>query len=424
MKNTFRLLLIAFVAIIATPRLARAQGLVTEEYFRQLGMPDQLATVTPPTPETEERYNFAVGPFRFNIAAGVGLEYNDNITLAEHSKQSDFILRPSLTLDGYWTLSEVNTLRFSLGISYAKYFNHSQFDTRGILVSPSSALALSVHAGNFIITIRDQFTYQEDPIQNPTLSNVSNYQRFENTAGIQVNWPASETVTVIAGYDHYNMWAFQNQYDQLTRTTESVYIRPSVAVSPSVTVGLDVSASFVKFDKAIQNDGNSYLVGPFAQITLTEATQAYIEAGYQLFEFDQTGSINDNSNSSSWYGRLQITNKLSEAITQRLSASKSAEVGYGTNFYDLYHVEYGAVWQMTPSMTLDPTVFWEHYQTSSDTTTTAESASRFGFALGLRYALTPTLTLGADYRFVLKDSNVPNSNYRQNVALLSLYYNF
>src|SRR5438067_743241 len=118
MKNTLRLLSLTLIALAATPRLTHAQGLVTEEYFRQLGMPDQLATVTAPPPEEEERYNFAVGPVRVNVAAGVGIEFNDNIMLSDRNKQSDFIFRPSLTLDGYWTLSDLNTLRFSLGVSY------------------------------------------------------------------------------------------------------------------------------------------------------------------------------------------------------------------------------------------------------------------------------------------------------------------
>ncbi len=427
MKHTIRLFVLTLIAFSATARLAQAQGLVTEEYFRQLGMPDQVATVAPPAADDEQKYNFAVGPLRFNVAAGVGFEFNDNVTLKDSGKESDFIFRPSLTLDGYWTLSELNTLRFSLGVSYAKYLEHSEFDTRGILLSPSSALAFSIHVGNFIITLRDQFSYQEDPLDNPVLSGVAIYRRFENTAGIQVDWPLSDTIRATFGYNHYNLFTFQQVFKQLDRSVDSVYIKPSVAISPSVTVGVDASASWVKFSAPIQNDGRNYLVGPFVEVNFSEATKAYVEAGYQLFEFDRPsgkGGVTDSRDSSSWYGRAEITNQTSEAITQRVMASKTAEVGFGSNYYELYHLEYGAAWRITPALTLDPTAFIEYYKTSDQNATFGEKAWRFGVAVGARYALSPSLTLGADYRFVLKNSNAPSSDYRQNVALLSLYYNF
>src|SRR5437588_2703920 len=243
MKNKLCLLSLTLAFLTGLSHTSRAQGLVTEEYFRQLGMPDQVATVLPPAPEEEERYNFAVGPMRFNVAAGVAIEYNDNITLAETEKESDFILRPSLTLDGYWKLTELNTLRLSLGVSYAKYFNHSEFDTRGILLSPSSELAFSIHVGNIVVTLRDHFSYQEDPLQNPVLSGIATYRRFENTAGIQVDWPATDTVKVTVGYNHYNLWTYQTQFEQLDRSVDSIYLKPSIAISPSVTVGVDASVS-------------------------------------------------------------------------------------------------------------------------------------------------------------------------------------
>ena len=63
---------IAFTALsagILSPRLLRAQ----DEYFRELGSPRQTAPVVQLNPQEEDKYNLAVGPVRFNVAAGVGL---------------------------------------------------------------------------------------------------------------------------------------------------------------------------------------------------------------------------------------------------------------------------------------------------------------------------------------------------------------
>ena len=68
-----------------------------------------------------------------------------------------------------------------------------------------------------------------------------------------------------------------------------------------------------------------------------------------------------------------------------------------------------------------PTFFYEHYKTSGSF---PEKANRYGALLGLRYILTPSVTMGLDYRFLLKDSNLKDSDYQQNLVLLSLFYNF
>src|SRR5579871_4525075 len=55
--------------------------------------PGQDLSVAEQTEETD-KYNFALGNFRFGIALGVGVEFNDNINLSDHNRESDFIFRP------------------------------------------------------------------------------------------------------------------------------------------------------------------------------------------------------------------------------------------------------------------------------------------------------------------------------------------
>ena len=142
MKYTLTGIFLATVCFVISPH-ARAQ----DDYFRDLESPREIAPVVQLNPEQDQHYNLAVGPLRFNVAAGVGLEYNDNINLSDHDRQSDFIFRPSLNVDSVWQLSEMNTLRFSMGVSYAKYFKHTEYDTRGVIFSPNSELAMTIMVG-------------------------------------------------------------------------------------------------------------------------------------------------------------------------------------------------------------------------------------------------------------------------------------
>jgi hypothetical protein len=406
----------ALSAGIFVPKLVLAQ----DEYFRELESPRQIAPVVQINPAEEDKYNLAVGPLRFNFAAGAGVEYNDNITLSDHDRKSDFIFRPSLSVESVWPLSDLNTLRFSLGVSYAKYFNHSEFDTRGVLLSPNSEIAATVHVGPVAFTLRDRFSYQEDPFDLPVLSNVSNYRRFENLAGIQADYDLNPSVHLTAGYDHHNLWTHDQAFEALDRSIDTVYVRPSVKVAPAVALGVDASVSWVNYTHDILNDGKSYLVGPFMDVALTENTRVYLEGGYQNFNFEDTGKITDNEDSNTYYVKSEIDNRLTDVFSQRLSFSKTTEAGFDTNFYELYHVEYAADWKLTPSLVVDPLAFYEHYKTSGG----GEKADRFGATLGLRYVLTPSITFGADYRFILKNSNLPDNDYYQNLVLLSVFYNF
>ena len=136
-----------------------------------------------------------------------GVEFNDNVNLSEYHRQSDIIIRPSLSVDAYMRLSDRNVLRFSLGVSYAFYLNHSEYNTDGLLFAPNSALEYTFGLGTTVlVSLRERFSYQEDIFNIPTLSNEAKYGRDENQAGIELQWDPTLELRAAAGYDHYNLW--------------------------------------------------------------------------------------------------------------------------------------------------------------------------------------------------------------------------
>jgi hypothetical protein len=416
-KTILLAILLASFGVLITPH-ARAQ----DDYFRDLESPREIAPVVQLNPQQDEHYNLAVGPLRFNVAAGVGIEFNDNINLSDHDRQSDIIFRPSLNIDTVWQLSDLNTLRFSMGLSYAKYFDHTQYDTRGVLFSPNSELAMTIMVGEVSITVRDRFSYQEDPYAIPTISNEAVFRRYENLAGIQADYDINAFSHITVGYNHYNLWAVEDPaFDETSHSIDTVYVRPSVKIAPTVTLGLDASYSYIQYDQDVFNNGSSVLAGPYIDWAVTDSTRFYVEGGYQDFISDGGGTIGNVSDNNSYYIKTEIDNRLSDYFNQRLSFSKTIEAGYTSQYYELWHLEYAADWKITPDLVLDPVLFYEHYRASGGET---DNGDRFGTDLGLRYTLTPSVTLGADYRFVLNNSDIPDSSYYQNLVLLSLFYNF
>ncbi len=391
--------------------------------------------------EEQEKYNFAIGPVRFSLAAGVGLEANDNIYLTEDDTESDFAVRPIVELDAVWRLSELNTLRFSLGVSYAKYFDHPNLDTDGLLISPGSELSLTFFVGSVQFTMRQRVSYQEDPTSSPQISNVATYDRWEYQGGLEMEWNINQQLDLVVGYDHYNLWA-KGDFDDQDRGIDTVYVRPGYQVNPALKLGLNTSYSYINFQSSSRADGDNVMVGPFLQYQFSEFTNFYVEGGYQDLNFDGTSNFTDetlnlfglsddeansvaqvldNEDSSSWYVRFELQNRPSDFFRHRLLGSKTAEIGFNSDFYDLYHIEYSAEWQISEKWDLTPTVFYEYYESSGND---GEKANRFGAALGLRLHLSDSITVGLDYRFLFKDSNLPGFNYTQNIGLLSVYYRF
>src|SRR5207253_1607623 len=147
-------------------------------------------------------YNLMTGAIKYRISATLGFEYNDNINLSENRPESDFIIHPQVTINALWPVTQLNTLRLDIGLGYAFYLDHSSQDTNGVLLTPGSQLALDVFVGDFRINFHDRFSLQQDPISELQLSNVVNYGRFENSAGVSVLWDLNKAVATL-GYDHY-----------------------------------------------------------------------------------------------------------------------------------------------------------------------------------------------------------------------------
>jgi hypothetical protein len=415
------------------------------EYSIRSGTPSALRKVKAPAAgEEDERYNMAIGPVRMSVAVGAGIEWNDNVFLSDDDRDSDFVFRPLANVDFMWPISEYNSLSFSVGASWAKYFDHSELDSGGLLISPTSNLTLSMQAGPFTITVRDRFSYQEDASGISTLSNVAKYERYENQAGIEIDWPINEKTFLTFGYDHYNLWTRGDEFSDQDRSIDTIFVRPSYQLTPAVRIGLFGSYSWVNFDSDTRSDTGAVLVGPFLDIQLSEYVTLYIEGGYQGMSFDGTSTFDgdfqaglsrdfrrlskeeqedfeDNSDANSWYAKVQLTHTPNDIFEHGIIFTKTAELGFGSNFYDIYHLEYGATYKGIKDTEISPLLFGEYYETSGNF---PEEAWRYGAAIAIRHHFSNSFTVGLDYRFLLKDSNIEDADYYQNLVFLSAYYRF
>jgi len=295
-------------------------------------------------------YNLLVGPVRFRLGASIGVEYNDNINYAEDGfAEEDVIIHPQVTLDAIWPVSQINTLRLDIGLSYAIYLDHSEADTNGLLVAPGSQIAFDFFIGDFRINIHDRLSVQQDPIAQFAVSNTRDYGRLENYAGLSVLWDLNQ-ILLTFGYDHYNYVSTTSQFDYLNRQAEQVSGSASYRVTDTFTLGTEGAAVFTSYDNQdVLSDSTTYSAGGFGEIQLTKNLRVRVAGGYQWMDFDRNFVVGmfpfiffapDKKHVNDFYANGVITHQINFAISQSISAGHENQLGINSNAITLNYVRY------------------------------------------------------------------------------------
>ncbi|PYK43364.1 MAG: hypothetical protein DME46_07820 [Verrucomicrobia bacterium] len=366
-------------------------------------------------------YNLMTGAIKYRISATLGFEYNDNVNLSENRPESDFIIHPQVTINALWPVTQLNTLRLDLGLGYAFYLDHSGQDTKGVLLAPGSQLALDVFVGDFRINFHDRFSLQQDPISELQVSNVIDYGRFENSAGVSVLWDLNKAVATL-GYDHYLYISTNSDFDYLNRNAEALV--GSLAFTLSNTTGVGLESSFVHtyYDQNVLNDSNAVTAGAFLETQLTNYMKVRVAGGYQMINFDNTGSVFDSKDARDYYANILISHRLNAYITQTLAAGHESQLGVNSNFITLNYIRHTVTWNIIRNTLLSTEVFFEDANDSGGFID--EHLQRYGGAITIGYQLTPHVTLGLRYQFTEKDSDVPFRDYTQNRISFDGTYSF
>jgi hypothetical protein len=398
-------------------------------------------------------YNLQLGPMKVRFSATLGLEYNDNINVSDDASAffpsatgpilirteqlSDFIIRPQVNVNLLWPITQLNTFKLDLGLGYAFYMDHSNYNTDTLLLSPGSQLAFDIFVGDFRINFHDRFSLEQDPVSEISLSNVADYGRFQNTAGISVLWDLNAAVVTV-GYDHYNYISTVDTFDYLDRAAEMV--TGSIAFTPSATTSVGLEGAFVDtyYDQNVLNDSMTYSAGLFFETQITSFLKLRVAGGYQSIDFDNTGVVNDSQNSEDYYLNGLLSHRVNSVLTHSLSAGHENQLGVNSNFTTLNYVRHTANWNVLYHTLLSTELFYEDAEDSGGLGPNtgllpgvplfnpfiAEHIHRFGGALSLGYQLTPHVTLGFRYQYIKKDSDLPLRDYTQNRVSVDGTYSF
>lgn len=366
-------------------------------------------------------YNLLLGPVRFRFSITTGVEYNDNINLSETNQQSDIIIRPQFNLSALWPVTQLNTLKLDLGLGYGFYLDHPNANTNGILIQPGSQLAFDIFIQDFRINIHDRFSLQQDPVSQLQLSNVVDYGRFENTAGVSVLWDLNKAVLTF-GYDHYTYVSTTDTFSYLDRHAEILGFSAYFAFTSTTGGGIESAAVYNYYDQGFLNDSVTYSIGPFVETQITNYLKLRVAAGYQFINFDSGGAVTDTSDANDFYANFLLSHRINAAIFQTLSAGHESQLGVNSNFVALNYVRHTATWNIINGVLLGTELFFEDGDDSGGLF--SEHIQRYGGAVTLGYQLTPHVTLGLRYQYTQKESDQPLRDYQQNRVSFDCTYSF
>ena len=389
-------------------------------------------------------YNLELGPVLLNVGASLNGGYNSNVSLAKSSPQGSGYATPAANLSFLWPLTDLNTLKFSVGVGYAYYFDVPETQSPGgLFVSPNSALQGTFYVGDFRFTPYDQFSLQNDPTQAGELSNVSRFNIFQNSAGVKVDWDLADLV-ITPGFDWFNLWSNQTSNQNLDRRTLTPSLAMTYYITKTLITGLEGVAAITAYSQdqaqAIsdpnnpgqsttvygQNNNNIYQVGPFVNWQLSEYITVTGRGGRIWGEF--TGSNTPENaaggNPSTWYLNLGWSHRLNEYLNYQLTASRSTQLSalVGSNFVQVWNFGAGLNWNIIDQLTLTTPLSANLGQVSGNLY--PEKYQQYQGGIGLGYKITERLGSTVNFNYILKNSDLPNSSYQQWNATLGFTYDF
>ena len=412
--------------------------------------------------------------------------YNDNVTTVPEGvpdrfdptvigPRDDFILSLGADVGINWQLTDNNTIGVVLGTKYEDYADLDYLDSRRttFTINPDSTVDFTILVDPFEFRVYDKFGYSVsgtnaalvEPVSDDQGSvdnggdipivrgraisvQVDRYAAWTNEMGIEglaVLNPLEWTV----GVRYYQLMPDDNnngeqvaqipgeenplQTDRWEFTRRDELIIDSQLYYP---LGRDNGAGIFgkytdnNYTREVLADSTGWQAGAVVDWTLGERTSISVNAGYDHRKWDKANTLRYDDNSfaditsgdSMFYG-VELLNLIGKNLNHKLSATRSVSLGRVTNQQIVNTYAWDFTFEGIRNVGLTGGIQWVNADDSGPAVF-AEHYDLFLGTLGVDFDLTEKLHCKFTYRYVDKDSDNNDRDYKQNVASLSLHYDF
>ena len=371
-------------------------------------------------------YNVKLGPTAWTFGAGLSLEANDNIVLESAGEKADLILHPEVDTRMVWPVSELNSLNLALGAGYSAYVVHPAYSR--FYVQPGSEVSFDMYAGDFWVNLHDRLSITENSYQDPTVVGSADYSQLQNAVGVATTWDLNQGVAKV-GYDHVNYVSLQGTPATTGRpdgVSEVFYSSAGLTLRPGTLLGVEAGGELFHYDQTSTNqtftDATAWNVGPFCESQLTEYVRGRVSAGYTVYT--PTGNAASSADVfSGLYAEAELAHRLNRFVDYTLAGGRNISFAFFGGTVDLIYVRWQGNWHILQKMALGTSFEYEHGSQLA-TPGASEVFDRYGPGLSLGWPLTTKLSSSVGYQFYLRSSNFAGRDYTVNVATVSVRCRF
>lgn len=365
-----------------------------------------------------------LGPVLFAPGLYTGIQFNDNITLAQEGTLSDEIIHSGVTLNVNWPATPQSALNLDVSIGYRHYLEHSQYD--GLEVAPNSALTYSITWDEGSLAFFDQISYLQDVISQPALTGVASFPRLENTVGTRLTFEPGNW-ELAAGYSHYNFFSDSSTYQYLNRASEYFFSRAGWRFSQKTEAGVEASASLTSYDLPIQSDNDSISIGGFVDWQITHAIRASLRGGPTYYTFYGTEG-RPNSTLNAYYFSLELEHQFTDFLSYRVDVRHDVSVGINVGSDYIESTTASCILSCALTQRLSASLNFNYEKGNQPFQIFIfefkENFEQYGITPGVSWQLTDRLAASLNYSYYNRTSDLPGRNYTQNTLDLRLIYNF
>jgi hypothetical protein len=375
-----------------------------------------------------EPANLRLGPVQFQMGASLGASYTDNVFYS-HNQKEDFLINPEITLGALWPISELNTMRLSLGLGYEWYLKNHVLNSDAPLVNPGSELQFNLFVGDFRIRPHERFSYQESLFFNSlfgdnarfyNLNDIGTFARLDNQVGVDVDWDLNKVVLSV-GYNHENFDSYTAAFDYLSRASEWFTGNASFEIGDKAHAGLESQASLHHYaNQTVLNNNWRVRGGPYAEADLPAGNISLRGGGgFDTAQFDSTAA--DNNNFQTYYAYARIRQDL-RLFSHSLKAGHENMLGENANNMRTSYVRYSIETPIVAHLDLEGNLsvnFAREFGGAFD-----EKFTYYGAGLRVGYPFHKHLTANLGYEFRLKESNLPLRDFDRNRVTVQMIYTF
>lgn len=350
----------------------------------------------------------------FFLSPNTSIAYNDNVNISPTDQDHDWLWNSGLNLGWIWTGKQNQVVTLSTGASYLHYIREKR-DNR-FNITPGSNLSYDHYWDRTRLNLHNNFSYSTDPTQTGEISGQSQFGGYNNAAGVTINHSIGP-VLLNANYDHVNFISTESASNRNTRSSENAVLSSLFQILPYLSAGPEFSASWTRYEEGILNDSLNLSYGVAANLDVTPTLRLQARTGLTEFDFESTGSLPDPGTQSSVYFSLNLYHEITERLRQTLELGRSSRLGILSDITESDFLNYSLNWRIFNdfSTSLNASV----NDSTQDSLLINESFRMYNASIGFNYRINDTYSTALTHRFALRESDLGNRNYTQNMITLS-----